>query len=129
MIIEHKGYLANVSYEDGDDLMHGEVLNTRATLHFAGKDIKALRKAFSDTVADYLAFCAERGIEPEKPYSGEFRLRLQPALHRALAQAAWREGQSLNAFIEKRLSTSVNVADVIAGGEGGQKKRRAAIDA
>jgi predicted HicB family RNase H-like nuclease len=70
MILEHKGYLANVSYETGDDLMHGVVINNRAVLYFAGRNIKELRKAFADTIIEYLKLCSERGLDPEKPYSG-----------------------------------------------------------
>jgi predicted HicB family RNase H-like nuclease len=33
-----------------------------------------LEKAFRDSVDDYLDFCAERGEEPDKPFSGRFML-------------------------------------------------------
>ncbi len=38
--------------------------------------------AFHDSVDDYLTFCAERGEEPEKPYSGKFVVRVEPELHK-----------------------------------------------
>ncbi len=35
-----------------------------------GETVDGLRKAFQDSVDVYLEFCAERGEDPEKPYSG-----------------------------------------------------------
>jgi hypothetical protein len=53
VILTHEGIVAEVAYEEGDDLMHGSTVNTRAVLHFAGKDIGELKAAFPDTIADY----------------------------------------------------------------------------
>jgi predicted HicB family RNase H-like nuclease len=103
MILHHSGFVAEVNYEDGDELMHGVTVNTRAVLHFAGRNIKELRKAFADTIADYYDWCKERKVEPEKPYSGTLSLRLAPELHRRVAEQAAKKGESINAFIAERL--------------------------
>ncbi|MGA9601357.1 MAG: type II toxin-antitoxin system HicB family antitoxin [Methylocystis sp.] len=103
MILKHEGYIAEVGYEDGDALMHGAVVNARAVLHFAGRDIKELKAAFVDTMEDYRAWCKERGVEPERPYSGTLSLRLSPELHRRVAEQAARAGESINQFIAERL--------------------------
>jgi len=59
--------------------------------------------AFKESVDDYLAWCAEQGEEPDKPYSGKILVRMEPNLHRAVALQADREGSSVNAFIVKAL--------------------------
>lgn len=97
--LTHKGYIAEVSYDEGDTDMHGTVLNARAVLHFAGSSVAELRQAFADTVADYEAWCRHEGEEPEKPYSGNIPLRIGPDLHRALALTAARAGRSINAYV------------------------------
>ena len=51
MIMNHNEFIAEVGYEDGDRLMHGSVINTRAVLHFEGGNIEELRQAFADTIA------------------------------------------------------------------------------
>jgi predicted HicB family RNase H-like nuclease len=107
MILHHNGFVAEVGYEDGDELMHGSTVNTRAVLHFAGRDIEELCKAFADTIADYEEWCKERGVEPEKPYSGNFSLRLTPELHRHVAEKAAKVGKSINAYIADRLKEMV----------------------
>lgn len=103
MILNHNGFTAEVGYEDGDRLMHGSVVNTRAVLHFAGSNIDELRQAFADTIADYRDWCKERGVEPEKPYSGTLSLRIAPELHRRVAEKAAKAGESINQFIAERL--------------------------
>jgi predicted HicB family RNase H-like nuclease len=55
--------LRKVTYEEGDKLMHGSMLNTRAMLHFAGRNIDEMKKAFADTIADY-NWCGERDVDP-----------------------------------------------------------------
>ena len=104
MILKHEGYIAEVGYEEGDELMHGAVVNARAVLHFAGRDIGELKTAFADTIADYRDWCKERGVEPEKPYSGTLSLRIAPELHRRVAEKAAKAGESINQFIAERLA-------------------------
>src|SRR5215469_16023274 len=75
----------------------------RAVLHFAGKTIEEMKLAFADTIEDYRAWCAERGVEPEKPHSGTLLLRVPQELHRRLAEKAAEVGASLNQFIVRQL--------------------------
>jgi predicted HicB family RNase H-like nuclease len=103
MMLKHDGYIAEVTYEEGDASMNGVVVNARATLHFAGRDIEELRKAFAETITDYRDWCEERGVEPEKPYSGTLSLRIAPELHRRIAEQAAKAGESINQFIANRL--------------------------
>ena len=100
MILKHDGYIAEV---EGDALMHGVVINARAVLHSAGRDIAELKAAFADTIGDYRDWRHGRGVEPEKPYSGTLSLRLSPELHRRVAEQAAKAGESINQFIAHRL--------------------------
>jgi predicted HicB family RNase H-like nuclease len=83
--VEYKGYIGKVEFDDEASLFHGEVINLRDVITFAGETVQELRQAFQGSVEDYLAFCAERGEEPEKPFSGTFTVRIAPELHRAIA--------------------------------------------
>lgn len=95
----HKNYLAHVEYDDDAEIFHGEVLNTRDVITFQGVAVKELKKAFVDSVEDYLAFCAERGEQPDRPFSGRFNLRLDPELHRELSIVAKKSGKSINEWV------------------------------
>jgi predicted HicB family RNase H-like nuclease len=107
LILKHEGYLAEVSYVDGDELMRGTTINTRSTLHFAGLSLGELQRAFVETNAEYKAWCAERGVEPEKGYSGTLSLRLSPELHKRVAEIALAQGESINQFIAEKLQEAV----------------------
>lgn len=102
-MMTYKGYLADVEYDSEARLFHGEVVNTRDVITFQGSSVADLEQAFRDSVDEYIAWCEEEGVAPEKPYSGRFNLRLSPELHREVAIAAKRRNQSINAFVEKAI--------------------------
>lgn len=106
-MIEYKGYIGKVEFDDEAGIFHGEVVNVRDVITFQGDSVQGLRQAFQDSVEDYLAFCAERNEEPEKPFSGVFTLRLAPDLHRDISIQAKLANQSLNSWVTSLLEQSV----------------------
>lgn len=115
----YRGYSGHAEYDSDADLFHGEVVGTRDVVTFQGRTLVQLRKAFQESVDDYLAFCKERGESPEKPFSGKFVARIAPDVHRALSQAADREGVSLNQLVSQFLSQAVS--DGSAGPQPGDR--------
>jgi predicted HicB family RNase H-like nuclease len=95
----YKGYDALVTYDEEAELFHGEVMNTRDVITFEGSSVGELKQALQESIEDYLSFCKERGEEPEKPFSGQFVVRVEPPVHRAAVSAAKREGLSLNRWV------------------------------
>jgi predicted HicB family RNase H-like nuclease len=72
----YKGYEGTVKFDEEAHLFHGEVINTRDVITFQRSRVDELEKAFRDSIDDYLEFCASRGEEPEKPFSGKFMVRV-----------------------------------------------------
>lgn len=105
--MRHQGYEAVVAYDEEAELFHGEVVNLRDVVTFQGRSVAELKQAFAESIEDYLAFCRERGEEPEKPYSGQFVVRVEPPLHKAAATAARRAGVSLNKWVATTLERAV----------------------
>lgn len=103
-MMEYKGYIGHVEFDDQANIFHGEVVNLRDVVTFQGSTVEELRKAFQESVDDYLEFCAERGESPEKPYSGKFMVRLEPELHKVLAIRAKKDRKSLNAWVHDTLA-------------------------
>lgn len=103
-MIRYKKYVATVEFDDEANIFHGEVINIRDVITFQGKSVKELRKAFKESLEDYLAFCKERNEEPEKPYSGSFIIRLSPKQHRQVSLAAKKSGKSLNTWVAEQLT-------------------------
>lgn len=97
------GYVATIELDEEAGLFHGEVINTRDVLTFQGKNIEELKTAFADTLADYKEWCKERGKTPEKPFSGNFTLRLSPELHRKISMLAASHNKSVNGFVVENL--------------------------
>lgn len=101
----YKGYSAYIEFDEDAGIFHGEVLDTKDVITFQGTSVTELKKAFKDSVDDYIAFCKKRGEEPDKPFSGKFVLRIPKELHRKIYIKAVKNGQSINNFITQRLSS------------------------
>ncbi len=106
-MMEYKGYIARVEIDDDVGILHGEVINTRDVITLEGTSIDELRQALTDSVEDYLAFCAERGEESDKPFSGKFSLRVDPELHRQITIKAKLADKSVNSWITETLEAAV----------------------
>lgn len=103
-MLKYKAYTGRVEFDDEAGLFHGEVLDLRDVITFQGKSVDELEQAFRDSIDEYLAFCQERGEEPDKPFSGRLMLRLPQELHREVYVQARREGKSLNQWITEKLA-------------------------
>jgi predicted HicB family RNase H-like nuclease len=107
--MEYKGYLGTVEYDDEAKIFHGDIINTRDVITFQGTTVNEIERAFKDSINDYIAWCKEDGIEPEKPYSGKFNIRLPPELHRQAAVLAKKRRVSLNSFVEKAITDEIAI--------------------
>lgn len=99
--MKYKNYIAHIEFDEENKVFSGNVINTRAVITFHGESVTELEKEFANSVEEYLAWCKEDGVEPERPYSGRFNVRFSPELHRDSAAGAAMLGLSLNGFIEK----------------------------
>ena len=108
-MMKYKGYFGKVEYDSDAKIFHGEVIGLKDVITFQAKTVDKLKKAFKDSINDYLEWCAERGEKPEKTYSGKIHVRINPDLHAQLALDAAKKGISLNDLINKLLK-QVNLA-------------------
>jgi predicted HicB family RNase H-like nuclease len=106
-MIEYKGYVGKIEVDEEADFLYGEVINTRDVITFQGRNIAETKKAFYESVEDYLAFCAQRGESPEKPYSGKFVVRLPVELHRKASIHAKLKDESLNSWLKEVVETAL----------------------
>lgn len=47
-MMEHKGYLGKIEFDDEANVFHGEVVNIRDVITFEGQSVDELRQAFED---------------------------------------------------------------------------------
>jgi predicted HicB family RNase H-like nuclease len=102
-MLKYKGYTGYVEFDDESGIFHGEVLDLRDVITFQGKSVEEIKKAFRESIDDYLEFCKERNEKADKPFSGRLMVRLPPRLHRKVFISARREGKSLNQWIAEKL--------------------------
>jgi len=101
----YKGYAGSVHYSEEDGLLFGKVEFIRSLISYEGRDIKSLRAAFEESVDDYLAVCAKRGIAPEQPFKGTFNVRTGSKLHRRAVLYAQEKKIPLNTLVVQALET------------------------
>jgi predicted HicB family RNase H-like nuclease len=106
-MLHYKGYSGTVDLDPEAAVFHGEVLDLRDVVTFEGRSVEDVERAFRDSIDDYLEMCAERGEQPDRPFSGRLMVRLSPDLHRELYVRARAEGKSLNRWISDRLGRAV----------------------
>ena len=106
-MMKYKGYHATVQFDYDAGVLHGRVLDTRDVIFFESTSVDQLVKEFHFSIDDYLAVCAERGREPDKPFSGRIPLKVSSKLHRAATAAAKAEGKSLNAWVTEAIEKAM----------------------
>ena len=109
--LKYKGYSGSVEYSEEDNCLYGKVLGmSKNAITYEGQDLTELRQDFEGAIDDYLALCEARGIEPSKPYSGSFNIRVSPEIHSAIAALAQKAGITINAFVKQVLAKEVDMA-------------------
>ena len=106
MNIRHYTYRVTWSPEDDE---HVGLCAEFASLSWLAKTpeaaLKGIQKVVGDVVADMLANGESVPVAmAEKRYSGEFRVRIPPLLHRNLALMAAEQGVSLNRLVSAKLA-------------------------
>ena len=69
-------YIARIDYDEDREVFHGRIINIRDVVNFYGATPAELKQEFRNSLDCYLEVCAERGLEPAKPYSGRFNIRM-----------------------------------------------------
>jgi predicted HicB family RNase H-like nuclease len=106
MNIQHYTYRVTWSPEDNE---HVALCAEFPSLSWLAKTpesaLKGIQKVVADVVADMLASGESvPDALAEKNYSGEFRVRIPPMVHRQLAMLAAEQGVSLNRLASAKLA-------------------------
>ena len=106
-MMNYKGFSARIEYSDDDGCFVGRVAGIQDVIGFHGQSVSKLRAAFKEAIDDYLETCERLGKQPNRPYSGQFRLRISPDLHARVAIAAESKGKSLNTLIADLIERAI----------------------
>ena len=107
-MMEYKGYVAAVEFDDSVGRLHGRVVNSGPypIATFEATDVEGIRREFQRSIDEYLASCKEDDVEPKRPFSGTLNLRLGPDVHQRAALAASAHGVSLNSWIKQAVEAA-----------------------
>lgn len=107
-VLEYKGYMTKVLFDAKKKLLHGKVEGIVDAVTFESENVEGVEDAFHEAVDHYLAFCENVGRRPAKPYKGQFNVRIDPQLHKAMTLLAVEHGETLNATVEHALRMYVD---------------------
>ena len=106
-VLEYKGYHTRIEFDSESLVVRGKIEGIKDFIDFQSADLSNIEKEFHAAVDDYLEFCQEVGKEPDKEYKGTFNIRRSPELHKQLVIVALKNGDTLNATVEKAIEKYV----------------------
>jgi hypothetical protein len=64
--LHYKGYVGDVNFTESDGMLWGKIIGISDSISFEGESVKDLVKDFQESVDEYLEFCEEVGITPQR---------------------------------------------------------------
>lgn len=65
-ILYCKGYYGKIEYSAEDKVIYGKIMGIHSLISFESESATDIETEFHNAVDDYLSYCEEEGIEPEK---------------------------------------------------------------
>ena len=97
-MLAYKGYYAEVEVDLEYGILFGKSVGMRDGFTFWATSVDGVMPAFREAVDDYLAFCADDGVESELPSLGEITLRLSQQAYLAAINCSQSQGKTLDAW-------------------------------
>ncbi len=108
-LIEYKGLIGSLHFDSEDEVFFGKIEGIEDLISFEGQSVKEIKKAFQESVDDYLELCRKSQKNPEKSFKGTFNVRISTDLHRMIYRKSLIEGISLNQFVERALEKEIEI--------------------
>lgn len=97
--VKYKDYFGAISVDTETGCLYASAIGMRDVISAQAETVKGLNQAFADSVEDYLAFCREDGVEPEKPVSGQIPARIGAVRHYRLKRLSAISRRSINDIV------------------------------
>ena len=99
--LKHKDYFGSVEFSSMDNILYGSIIGINDLVTYEAESVEELKKAFVESVEDYLETCNALGKEPNKFFKGVFNVRTSRAVHTYLAILAEKKKMKLNEVVNK----------------------------
>ena len=106
-MMEYKGYQASYKFDEEEGEFIGDVVNIDDIIFFYGDTVEQLNEEFRFSINDYLAACAEKGREPDKPFTKGIRIKLSETVYNAVEAAAKADGKNLDMWLAETIEKAV----------------------
>lgn len=108
--LKYKGYSGTVEYSEEDECLFGKVIGmNKDVISYEGKTLEELKADFESGIDIYLKSCKDRGVNPQKPFSGTLNIRISSEVHSQLALKAQISGRSINSIIKELISNQLHM--------------------
>jgi predicted HicB family RNase H-like nuclease len=107
-VLNHNGYVGSIDMSLEDNCLYGKILHINDLINYEGRTPEELKQAFVAAVDFYLQKCKEKGLNPDKPFSGSFNVRMTSELHRSAFIQAACSGIALNEFVKNAVEFAVS---------------------
>jgi predicted HicB family RNase H-like nuclease len=104
-LLSHRGYHGSIEPSVRDGHLKGHILFIDKLITYSAPTIPALQHAFTKIVDDYLEQCEQSGKAPQRPFKGQFNVRIAPQLHQTAVLRAEAESTSLNNIVVRALTS------------------------
>ena len=111
-LLSYKGYYGSIEPSLSDGFLRGRALFIVDEVTYEALTIAELQPAFEQAIDEYLASCRSDEKPPEKPFRGQFNVRVAPALHKLASLRAQQERTSLNTVVVNALQHYLDNAQV-----------------
>ena len=105
--LKYNGFIGSVHFSSSDETFFGKIEGINDLVTFEGSTVAKLKKAFKESVEDYIELCDSLGKEAHKSFKGSFNVRLSPELHSKAFEKALVEGKTLNQLVKEALEDKV----------------------
>lgn len=124
-VLKYKNFIGSVEYSETDKILFGKVQGIRGLISYEGQNVEELEQDFRAGIDEYLEICKEKGIEPQKSFTGTFNVRIPSDTHSMAVVKAQELGINLNTFVKNAIEEKLQTSSVTLKRKKGTGKQTA----
>ena len=112
-VLSYRDFQGSIEISMEDNCLFGRVLHIDDVITYEGDSPQKLEESFKAAIENYLEFCKEQGVSPNRPFKGVFNVRISPDLHKKAVLFASSKGITLNEMVKDALAAAVNIENKV----------------
>ncbi|MBB3639820.1 type II toxin-antitoxin system HicB family antitoxin [Variovorax atrisoli] len=112
-ILKYKDFQGTAEVDVERGVLRGKLMFVTDLVTYEAATARELQSEFEAAIEDYIQTCKEVGKEPQKSFTGQFNVRIEPECHKAAVMLAAHDGRSLNAVVAEAIHEYVSARNGI----------------